>query len=105
MAAAAGTIVLGPRIGRFVKGKPVKMVGHSMILQVLGLLILWVGWMGFNPGSSLGVVGRNVADVAVNTNLAGAAAVLGAMVIEVRRAGTRDTGVGDAASDYCPGLD
>ena len=57
-----------------------KMAGHSLPLQVLGVLILWVGWMGFNPGSFLGAVGVNFSDVAVNTNLAAAAGVLGSLL-------------------------
>jgi Amt family ammonium transporter len=51
-----------------------------MPLMVLGVMILWVGWMGFNPGSFLNAVGLNFADVAVNTNLAAAAGVIGATV-------------------------
>jgi ammonium transporter, Amt family len=49
-----------------------------MPLMVLGVIILWVGWMGFNPASFLSAVGANFADVAVNTNLAAAAGVIGA---------------------------
>jgi Amt family ammonium transporter len=49
-----------------------------MPLMVLGVIILWVGWMGFNPASWLSAIGTNFADVAVNTNLAAAAGVIGA---------------------------
>ena len=80
LAAAAGALVLGPRIGRFRDGKSVPIPGHSMPLMILGVLILWVGWMGFNPGSFLNAIGANFADVAVNTNLAAAAGVIGATV-------------------------
>ena len=48
--------------------------------MILGVIILWVGWMGFNPGSFLNAIGVNFADVAVNTNLAAAAGVIGATV-------------------------
>ena len=51
-----------------------------MPLMILGVIILWVGWMGFNPGSFLNAIGYNFADVAVNTNLAAAAGVIGATV-------------------------
>ena len=78
--ALAGAIVLGPRIGKFRDGKAVPIPGHSIPLMVLGVIILWVGWMGFNPGSFLNAVGLNFADVAVNTNLAAAAGVIGATV-------------------------
>jgi ammonium transporter, Amt family len=78
LAALAGTLLLGPRIGKFRDGKAVPIPGHSIPLAILGVLILWVGWMGFNPGSFLNAVGVNFADVAVNTNLAAAAGVVGA---------------------------
>ena len=80
LAALAGTLVLGPRIGKFRDGKAVPIPGHSMPLMILGVLILWVGWMGFNPGSFLNAIGANFADVAVNTNLAAAAGIIGATV-------------------------
>ncbi len=80
LAALAGALLLGPRIGRFRDGKSVPIPGHSMPLMILGVIILWVGWMGFNPGSFLNAIGANFADVAVNTNLAAAAGVIGATV-------------------------
>ena len=83
LAALAGTLLLGPRIGKFGKdGKAIPIPGHSIPLAILGVLILWVGWMGFNPGSFLGAFngdsGVGFADVAVNTNLAAAAGLIGA---------------------------
>jgi Amt family ammonium transporter len=78
LAALVGTLVLGPRIGKFRDGKPQPIPGHSIPLFMLGVIILWVGWMGFNAGSTLGAVGLNFADIAVNTNLAAAAGVIGA---------------------------
>ena len=80
-AALAGTLMLGARIGKFdSKGKPHPIPGHSMPLAVLGVLILWFGWFGFNPGSTLGAVGARFADIAVTTNLAASAGVLGAII-------------------------
>ena len=80
-AALAGTLMLGARIGKFdSKGKAHPIPGHSMPLAVLGVLILWFGWFGFNPGSTLGAVGARFADIAVTTNLAAAAGVLGAII-------------------------
>ena len=79
-AALAGTLLLGPRIGKFDRsGKAHPIPGHSMPLAVLGVLILWFGWFGFNPGSTLAAVGARFADIAVTTNLAAAAGVLGAV--------------------------
>jgi len=80
LAALAGTLLLGARIGKFRDGKAVPIPGHSIPLAILGVIILWVGWMGFNPGSFLNAVGVNFADVAVNTNLAAAAGVIGATI-------------------------
>ena len=80
LAALAGTLLLGARIGKFRDGKAVPIPGHSIPLAILGVIILWVGWMGFNPGSFLNAVGVNFADVAVNTNLAAAAGVVGATI-------------------------
>ena len=79
MAALAGTLLLGPRLGKYDdEGNPVTIPGHNMPLAVLGVLILWVGWWGFNPGSTMAAV-PEIADIALTTNLAAAAGVLGAM--------------------------
>ena len=80
LAALAGAIILGPRIGKFRNGKAVPIPGHSMPLALLGALILLVGWQGFNGGSTLAAVGANFADVIVNTNLAAGSGALGAAV-------------------------
>lgn len=98
LGALAGTLLLGPRIGRYVKGRSVPIPGHSMPLAILGVIILWIGWMGFNPGSFLGAIGVNFADVAVNTNLAAAAGVLGALVASLAVFRTADVSqVGNGA--------
>ncbi|HNB36898.1 MAG TPA: ammonium transporter [Anaerolineales bacterium] len=80
----AGAIVIGPRIGKYNKdGSANTIPGHSISLGVLGTIILFFGWFGFNPGSSLGFVGafRNLAVIAaVNTLLAGAAGGTSAML-------------------------
>src|SRR5215217_8212053 len=79
MAALAGTLLLGPRLGKYDDdGRPVTIPGHNMPLAVLGVLILWIGWWGFNPGSTMAAV-PDIADIALTTNLAAAAGVLGAM--------------------------
>ena len=77
-------MVLGPRIGRFAKsGKPNAMPGSNLALSALGVLILWIGWYGFNPGSQLAIVGVDntnaVMLIAVNTTLAAAAGAVFAM--------------------------
>ncbi|HNB41237.1 MAG TPA: ammonium transporter [Anaerolineales bacterium] len=79
----AGAIVLGPRIGKFNKdGSANSIPGHNITIGVLGTIILFFGWFGFNPGSSLGFLGgfRNLAVIAaINTLLAGAAGGVSAM--------------------------
>jgi len=80
VAALAGVLVVGPRIGRFGKdGKPKAIPGHSITLGALGVFILWFGWYGFNAGSTLAAVGENIAVPAVTTTLAACAGALGAM--------------------------
>ncbi|MFL6017121.1 MAG: ammonium transporter, partial [Gaiellaceae bacterium] len=84
LAGLAGALILGPRIGKFDRdGKPNAIPGHNMAYTTLGVIILWFGWFGFNPGSTLGVDFGGVgffAYVALNTNLAAAAGVLGAVI-------------------------
>jgi Amt family ammonium transporter len=79
----AGAVVLGPRIGKFNKdGSANPTPGHNITIGVLGTIILFFGWFGFNPGSSLGFTGafRNLAVMAaVNTLLAGGASACSAM--------------------------
>jgi Amt family ammonium transporter len=78
--ALAALLLLGPRIGKYgPDGKPRVIPGHSMPLVGLGVLILWLGWFGFNPGSTLGAIGNRFAEIVVVTNLAAAAGVLSAL--------------------------
>jgi Amt family ammonium transporter len=85
LAGLAGAILLGARIGKFgADGKPNAIPGHNMAFVTLGVIILWFGWFGFNPGSTLSVDFGGVgffAYVALNTNLAAAAGVLGAVLM------------------------
>jgi len=78
-------IVLGPRIGRFNRdGSSNTIPGHSIVLAVLGVFILWIGWYGFNPGSQLafsGAVNTNATMlIAANTTLAAAGACIALLV-------------------------
>lgn len=78
--ALAGAMVIGARVGKFHKdGSITPIMGHSIPLAALGVFILWLGWFGFNPGSTVTVSGGNFARIAVITNLAAAAGVLTAM--------------------------
>lgn len=72
-AALIGASMLGPRIGKYTKdGKANAIPGHSITLAALGTFILWFGWFGFNPGSTLSGMNEKIGDIAVNTNLAAA---------------------------------
>ncbi len=78
-AALVGAIILGPRTGKFnAEGRPRVIPGHNIVLASLGVFILWLGWFGFNPGSTLGA-DVSFARIAVTTNLAAAAGGIGAM--------------------------
>jgi Amt family ammonium transporter len=86
LAALAGALLLGPRIGKFGHdGRANAIPGHNMPYAVLGTLILWFGWFGFNPGSTLGVTtGGHVGFfgyVALTTNLAAAAGGVGGICV------------------------
>src|SRR5437588_4854733 len=85
LAALAGAILLGPRIGKFGHdGRANPIPGHNMPYAVLGTIILWFGWFGFNPGSTLSVVtGHHLGYfgyVALTTNVAAAAGALGGIL-------------------------
>src|SRR5882672_10195021 len=84
LAALAGALLLGPRIGKFGHdGRANPIPGHNMPYAVLGTIILWFGWFGFNPGSTLGVVtGDRIGYfgyVALTTNIAAAAGAIGGL--------------------------
>jgi Amt family ammonium transporter len=76
--ALAGVLLLGPRLGKYrADGSVNPIYGHNMSLVTLGGLVLWFGWFGFNPGSTMAVGdGSAIAHVAVTTNTAAAAAIL-----------------------------
>ena len=78
--ALAVLLQLGPRRGKYGKnGEPRAIPGHNMPLFGLGVLILWLGWFGFNPGSTLNALDGRFPEVLLVTQLAAAAGVLGAL--------------------------
>jgi Amt family ammonium transporter len=80
--ALAVLLLLGPRRGKYGKdGKPRAIPGHNMPLFGLGVLILWLGWFGFNPGSTLGALDGRFPEVLVVTQMAASAGVLGAIIV------------------------
>jgi Amt family ammonium transporter len=82
VAALMATLLLGPRIGKFTKdGKPNLLPGHNQVYSVLGAIILWIGWFGFNAGSTMTVKDGFFGYVALTTNLATAAGAVAAMLV------------------------
>jgi len=80
-AALAGVIILGPRIGKFgPDGKARAIPGHNMTSVTLGGLVLWFGWFGFNPGSTMAADAASIGHIAVTTNSAAAAATITAAI-------------------------
>jgi Amt family ammonium transporter len=80
-AGLAGILLLGSRVGKYSGNKPNAIPGHSMALVFLGGMILWLGWFGFNPGSTMAIAGSAAGDVAhivVTTNLAASAGLVAA---------------------------
>ncbi|NLE25502.1 MAG: ammonium transporter [Clostridiaceae bacterium] len=94
-AALAGAMILGPRYGKYDKnGKPKAIPGHSMSLAVIGLFILWLGWFGFNPGSTMSFQNPgDVVHILVTTNTAAVAAVLTATATSWLFIGKPDLGM------------
>lgn len=69
-AALAGVLLLGPRLGKYERGKVMPILGHNMTSAVIGVFMLWLGWFGFNGGSVLSAEAGTVSKVLVNTCLA-----------------------------------
>ena len=86
-AALVGARMIGPRLGKYSKiGKTNAIPGHSVTLGALGVFILWFGWFGFNPGSTLsGMNIDSISHIFVTTNLSAAAGVVSAMCISFLR--------------------
>ncbi|MEW4568233.1 ammonium transporter [Tautonia sp. JC769] len=79
--AMMGALFLGPRIGKFTKdGKVNPIPGHSIPMAALGVFILWLGWFGFNPGSTMAAT-PDIAHIALTTNMAAVTGAIGAMVL------------------------
>jgi len=76
-----GAFMVGPRIGKFTKDKrPMAIPGHSLPMAALGVFILWLGWFGFNPGSTM-AADLSIAQIAMTTNLAAATGAIAALAI------------------------
>ncbi len=92
--ALIGAIMLGPRTEKYdAKGNPRPLLGHNIPMAALGVFILWFGWFGFNPGSTLSAHELRISVIAVNTNLAAAAGALSALMFMKLKHGKWDIGM------------
>jgi len=90
-AALAGVLLLGPRLGKYREDGAVRPIfGHNMSTTALGVLVLWFGWFGFNPGSTMAANVADIARIAVTTNMAAAMATLTATATAWRLLGKPD---------------
>lgn len=93
--ALAGAWILGPRIGKYGKdGKARAIPGHNMSLAVIGLFVLWIGWFGFNPGSTASLAHpEDVMEILMTTNTAAIAAILTSTITATLKIGKPDLGM------------
>jgi ammonium transporter, Amt family len=92
--ALAALLLLGPRRGKYGSdGKPRAIPGHNMPLFGLGIFILWLGWFGFNPGSTLGALDGRFTEVLLVTQIAACAGVLTALATAKWKTGAIDIGM------------
>lgn len=93
-AALVGVIALGPRIGKYgPDGRVNAIPGHSLPLATIGCFVLWFGWFGFNPGSTMAADSPAIAEIVVTTNAAAAAATLSATAVAWLALGKPDLGM------------
>jgi Amt family ammonium transporter len=93
-AALAGILVLGPRLGKYGPGGKVNPIpGHSMTSGVIGCFVLWLGWFGFNPGSTMAADGNAIAHIFMTTNTAAFMALLSATALSWIWDGKPDLGM------------
>jgi Amt family ammonium transporter len=93
-AALAGIVVLGPRIGKYnANGSANAIPGHNLSLGLIGCFVLWLGWFGFNPGSTMAADVDAISRICVTTNTAAAAAILSSTVVAVLLLGKPDLGM------------
>lgn len=83
--ALVGAAMVGPRIGKYKNGKPHAILGHNLTIATFGVFILWIGWFGFNPGSTVGIstpeLQQSASTVFMNTNISAATGALTALIV------------------------
>ncbi len=91
--ALVGATLLGPRIGKYQQGQSVALPGHNLAISTLGCLILWLGWFGFNPGSTLALEPLTISHILLTTNMAAAMGGIAATLTSWRYFGKPDLSV------------
>lgn len=90
-AALVGAVMLGPRIGKYAKdGQVTPIPGHNITVATIGTFVLWFGWFGFNPGSTMAADWNAIGRIAVTTNTAAAAGAVTASIMAWRFLGKPD---------------
>jgi len=92
-AALAGILVLGPRFGKYKNGRLSPIPGHNLSMATLGTFVLWFGWFGFNPGSTMSADPVAISHVAITTNMAAAMAIISATLLSWGLLGKPDLGM------------
>lgn len=92
-AALAGALVLGARIGKYKDGKVQAIPGHNMSSATLGAIVLWLGWFGFNPGSTMAAAPLDMSRIIITTNIAAACGLLVATAVAWMVLGKPDLGM------------
>jgi len=93
-AALAGILILGPRFGKYTKdGKINPIPGHNLSIATIGVFVLWLGWFGFNPGSTMAADPSAISHVVMTTNTAAIAATLSSTMIAWIILGKPDLGM------------
>jgi len=92
-AALAGVLLLGPRFGKYNNGKINPIPGHNLSLATLGTFVLWFGWFGFNPGSTMSADPYAISHIAITTNTAAAVAIMSATFVSWILLGKPDLGM------------
>jgi ammonium transporter, Amt family len=89
-AALVGAVLLGPRMGKYKESQSYALPGHNLSIATLGCFILWLGWFGFNPGSTMAATPGAIAHIALATNIAAATGGLTATIVSWRYFGKPD---------------
>lgn len=93
-AALAGVLILGPRFGKYNRDGSVNPIpGHNLTAATTGALVLWLGWFGFNPGSTMAAVAGDIARICITTNTAAAMALLTSTIASAYLIGKPDLGM------------